>query len=98
MARAHDSNLIQTDDGGNGSGQPFPVCRFLCQVSAAQAGERVELGAAVILRDAPLGFDPALLFEFGGSRVERAVAHLESVARDLLQTLADGPAVKRFEG
>lgn len=39
----------------------FPIFGFLYQLLAARFGNRVELGAPVILRSSPIGGDPALL-------------------------------------
>ena len=61
-------------------------------------GQRVELRAAVVLARLPLGADPAFLLEFVQGRVKRPVAHLQHVARNLLQPLADRPAIQRLEG
>ena len=83
---------------GNGGGEAVPVGGFLFELLAAKTRERIELGAAIVFAGLPLGGDPALLFEFVKGGIERAVADLENVAGDLLEALADGPAVERFEG
>ena len=38
------------------------------------------------------------MFELVQSGVERSIAYLQYVAGNLLQSLADGPAVKRLKG
>ena len=65
---------------------------------ASGSGERVELCAAIVFAGLPLRGDPALLFELVQGGVEGAVADLQDVAGDLLQTLADGPAVHGLKG
>ena len=88
----------QSHDVRNCGGEAVPVGAFLIELLAAKTSERVELGAAVVFARLPFGRDPALLFEFVKSGIERAVAHLENVSGNLRQALADGPAVEWFEG
>src|SRR6202041_383331 len=59
--------------------------------------ERIELRAAIVLGDFPLGGNPAFLFELVQCGIERAVADLQNVAGDLLQAQADGEAVERLQ-
>src|SRR5438105_3219151 len=64
---------------------------------AAEARERIKFRAAAEFAGLPFGRDPAFLLELVQRRVERSVADLQHVARDLLQALADGPAVEWLE-
>ena len=60
-------------------------CQFAVSDSScflAEARERVELGAPVVLRLLPLGRDPAFLLQLVQGRVERAFADLQHVSRD----------------
>src|SRR5882724_5037960 len=92
------SRLAQSDDQRDGAGQPLPLFGLTRQRASSEARERIEFGASIVLRLSPLGRDPSLLLELVEGRVERAVAHLEDVLRDRLETLADGPAIHRLEG
>jgi hypothetical protein len=94
---AHGLGLLEAHDVGDGGGEAVPVRGFVIELLTAKTSEGVELGAAIVFAGLPFGRDPALLFEFVKSRIERAVADLENVARDLREALADGPAVERFE-
>ena len=78
-------------------GQPIPVGGFFVEMPASRPRQRVELRAAIVLAELPLGCDPAFVFELVERRIQRAVADLEDIARDLAQALADGPAVLRLE-
>src|SRR5262249_15447785 len=81
----------------DGRGQPLPLRHLPLQVRAARAGERIELRGARAGRVAPLGLDPALLLEPVQRGVQRALLHLQLVARHLLDPLRDGPPVLRLE-
>src|SRR5437660_5555921 len=47
----------------NGSGEPLPFAQLLFQLIATGASKRIKLGPAIIVRGAPLGADPAALFQ-----------------------------------
>jgi type I restriction enzyme S subunit len=64
---------------------------------AAEPSQRVELGTAVVLTGLPLGGNPSLLFQLVQGGIERSVAHLKDVAGNLLQALADCPAIERLQ-
>ena len=57
----------------------------------------IELGTPVILALFPFCANPALLLELVQGRVERSVANLQYIARNLCQAQADRPAVQRLE-
>src|SRR6266436_6209047 len=88
------SRLLQTDDLRNRQGEPFPIGGLLFQMPPADARERVEFGAAPQLARFPFSRDPAFLLQLVQCRVERSIADLENIARNLLQPLADGPTVE----
>jgi len=46
-----------------GGGKAVPGLLFDPEAGAPGLGQRVELGAAIVLRLAPLGFDPRLMLE-----------------------------------
>src|SRR5262245_6021648 len=71
----------------------FPVLGFHRELPFAALGQAVELRLAVVLGRAPLGRNPALLFEPVERRIERTLVDAEHVLRDLLQPLRDAPAV-----
>ena len=68
----------------NGAGQAAPVPGFGFELFPALPGERIILGVAAGFGFAPLGREPAALFEAVQGGIERALLHLEDVARDLL--------------
>src|SRR5262245_15088062 len=65
------------------------------QAPPPDASQRVELGPASEFARFPFRRDPALLLQLVQGRIKRSIANLEHSARDLLQTLAHSPAVKR---
>src|SRR5580765_1258077 len=64
---------------------------------APQSREGVEFCATPELARLPLSGNPALLLQFMERRIERAIANLQHIARDLLQALTDGPAMQRLQ-
>ena len=58
-----------------------------------RAAQRVELRSPVVLGGAPRRREPALLLEPMEGGIERSVAHLQDVARHLLEPLADAVPV-----
>src|SRR6185437_6985035 len=79
-------------------GQSTPGIGFGLQLLSAPASEFVIAGAAVVLADGPLGTQPAAALQTMQGRIQRALLHLDGIARDLLQTFRNGPAVQRLEG
>src|SRR5262245_40127842 len=67
------------------------------QLFAAAPGQRVDLHRASALGLAPLGGNPAGLFEFEQRRIERALIQREMVAADLFDSPGDPVAVERAE-
>ena len=63
------------------------------QLFAAFGGEEVELGAAIVLRNAFFGRDPAAFDEAMEGRIERALLDLEHVLGLALDSFGDGMAV-----
>ena len=82
----------------NGGGKALPVGLFALELFASGARERIVPGATIVLAGAPLGLNPALLFEAVESGVERALLDLEDVAGNLLDALGDPPSMHGFEG
>src|SRR5580700_10193903 len=92
------SGLFEFHHIGDRDRETAPVGGFFFELRAAKLGERVKLGATVILCGLPLRSDPPLLLEFVQRWVQGAVTHLEDVPRDLFKAEADGVAVEGFEG
>ncbi len=93
----HLSTLLKLHYMRDGGREPGPIGRLFFELLAAGPRQAVELGAAVILAWLPFGGDPALLLQLVEGRIERSVADLEDVAGNLLEALADRPAVQRLQ-
>src|SRR5689334_733437 len=87
------SHLLEAYDCGDCGGEAIPVVGLDAQLLLAGARERIELRPPIVFRLSPLGGDPSLLLELVQGGVEGAVADLQRVPGDLLQALADLPAV-----
>ena len=94
----HMVSLSGTDDQRNSCRKPLPLKRFFGQRLSPGMRESVVFGAAIVLRDLPLGLDPALLLQFVKRRVKRALSHLQRVFRHLANALGNGPAVHGLHG
>ena len=73
--------------------EAFPVRFFGLEVFLAGLGERIIFRAAIVLRFAPFGLNPCLLFEAMQSGIERTLIDLEDVFGNMANALSDGPAV-----
>ena len=78
-------------------GRALPVARFLVELFPARPGEPVELRLAVVVGDAPLRGDVALLLELEQGRVEGAVVERQVVRAGLLDAPRDAVAVQRAQ-
>ena len=94
---SHDLRLVEIDDVGDGGREAAPALTFALQLLAAQAAERVELRATVVLGGPPGGGEPAFLLESVKRGIELFVADLQDVAGYLLEPLADAVAVHRLQ-
>jgi hypothetical protein len=92
------SHLVQAHYIGNGGREAVPMGGLLPKAFATESRQRVELRAAVVLGLFPFRGYPTLLLEFVKCRIQRAIADLKNVARNLFESLADGPAVERLQG
>src|SRR5688500_10632272 len=81
----------------HGADEAAPALELGAERATSGRGEGVVLRAAVVLGDVPVARDPALFLEALEGGVERALAHLERIARELLDSLGDSPAVHRLE-
>ena len=66
---------------------------FVLETASAGRRQRVELRASAQLANFPFGRDPASQFQLVKRGIQRSITHLELLAGDLLQSLADRPAV-----
>src|SRR5207247_9191920 len=73
----------------------LPLLRFLPHATAARSRQRVVLGAAPELARLPFRRNPAGQLELVQSGIQRSIADLQFIARDLLESLADRPTVLR---
>src|SRR5687767_9903874 len=78
-------------------GEATPALRLVAQRAPARARESIVARAPVVRRFAPLALDQPAVLQPLQRRVERALIHLELAPRDLLDPLADAPAVQGRE-
>src|SRR5262245_45653192 len=78
--------------------QTRPVTSTLGQLLPSQPRELVVFSLAIVLGNAPGRLDPAASFETVQCGIERALGYLQRFARDLAETLEDGPSVHRAKG
>src|SRR5882757_1149780 len=90
--------LRRREEAGEDSCGLFPAAGLILKLLAACTGQPVELGLTVVLREAPLGGDGALLFEAEQSWIEGSVVEREQVATGLFNTASDTVAVKGAKG
>src|SRR5213079_2969488 len=90
------SRLFKLNNPRNGARKPAPVVCFFFELLTPEPCERIIFRPPAILGCFPLGCNPALLLQLVQSRVQRSVAHLQHIARHLLQSLAYREAVHRF--
>src|SRR2546423_4891078 len=97
------SKLISAlQDERHGVGESVPFIDFLTEGSASMASDGVVAGAPIILGGLPRALDVPAVFESLERGIERALIHLESPPRDLLNAEPDSPPVhwrerERFE-
>src|SRR5688500_14899056 len=83
------------EDLRHGRGVAGPRARLGAELGAAASGEAVVLGAPVVLREPPLGLDPAALLQAVEGGVEGALLDAEGVVGRLADPARDGVAVAR---
>src|SRR5579863_2883582 len=94
----HLSHLLEAHHARNRRRDAFPVGGFVLQMPPSETSKRIKLRAPVVLTRFPFRLYPALLLELVQSWVERPVADLQGFVRDLLESLAERPAVKGLKG
>src|SRR5881394_670291 len=85
------------ENGFDGKHVPAPGFGFDAEGPASLRGETVVFGAAVVVARAPFAVDPGALLEPLERRIEGALVDVEDALRELLDALADPPAVHRLE-
>src|SRR5688500_7301302 len=78
------SSLDVTQDAAHTFGEARPAVFLAGELLTTPGGERVEPRLAILLRRAPLGFEPTLLFHAMQCRVERPFFDAQQIARDAL--------------
>src|SRR5688500_8687524 len=84
--------------GLEAGGEAAPALQLRAEGAAAGGGDLVVAGAPVVVGRPPRARDEAVLLQPLERRVEGALVHLEHAVGDLLDALADPPAVQRGEG
>src|SRR5580765_86157 len=87
------SHLFQSHDGGDRSGETFPVSGLTFQLLPPRPGQFVELRTATELAGLPLRLDPTFLLQLVQCGIQRSIADLQVVPRHLLESLAHSPPV-----
>src|SRR5690348_18434886 len=85
----------EAQHGADRAGDLLVLLLLDCELLPAGRRERVETGAAVVLRRAPLAADVAVEQESLQRGVQRALTNLEDLTRDLAQSLRNPVAVHR---
>src|ERR1051326_2773442 len=75
-----------------------PAFGFVAEALAAGRRQLGVLGAAIILRNVPLGLAPALALQAGKRGIERALLDEECAARNLLDAQQHAVAVEPAQG
>src|SRR5262245_20385567 len=83
-SRVHISGLLRAPESGDQSREPVPALHFTRQLPPARRGNRIELGAAVVLRCAPARRNPSPVLEPRQGGVDGALVQPEDVFADLL--------------
>src|SRR3954462_2104017 len=82
----------------DGGGEALPAGGLVAELFASLGGESVELGAAVVFGDAPLGLDPAFAGHAVEGGIEGAFFDAEDVVGGALDPAGDAAAGHRAPG
>src|SRR5579872_4429863 len=85
------SALLQHQCYGLRSTLPFRELSL--QTPAARGSERVVLGATIVFRRRPFRSDESIEFEAMQRGIQRSLAYLQCVLRNLLNALRDSPTM-----
>ncbi len=95
-AKSRHSSLSSGEDEIDSFGDAEPMLLFRGQLFAAGRGQFVIARFAIVIGDAPLGFDPALRFQAIKRGIKRSLFNMQDVLRHLLYPIGDGEAVPRI--
>src|SRR5204863_7294670 len=93
----HGPLLCCFQDLRNRGSEFAPGTFFAFQLLVPEPRQLIKLGAAIVFRRAPSGFDPALALQAMQRGIEGALLYKKSLAGDLMNALRDGPAVLRLK-
>ena len=88
---------LRGEGGGDGCGESIPTVGFLGQAPAAGGGEFIKLGAAIVLRGAPIRFEQSLADQAEQAGIERALFNEQGIAGDLPDAQKDAVPVQWAE-
>src|SRR5580704_16532162 len=91
------SSLFELYYAGDCVRDALPVGRLLFELLPPQSRQRIDLGATIVFTRLPLSPNPTAMFQLVQCRVKRTIADAQHVARNLFQTLTDGPSTQGFE-
>src|ERR1700680_5184476 len=89
------SRSLRAQQTRDDPGHALPAFRLRGELLPARARQRVILGLAIVVRDAPLRADPPALLQPQQRRVQRPLVQLQQVLGNLLNALRDTIAVQR---
>src|ERR1700730_4076618 len=87
-----------SEQPGDHPGHALPALPFLSKLLAARARQRVILGLAVVVGQAPPRADPPALLETQERRIQRSLIELEQVEGYLLDALRYAVTMERAHG
>src|SRR5215467_15754465 len=90
-------SALRSEDEADRGDETVPGRELLTQRTSSGRGEPVILCPPAILGRAPFRIDPAALFQPDECRVYGALADLQRVLRELLDTMGESPTVHRRE-
>src|SRR3981189_697474 len=85
------------ENAGDDSGHVGPFGGLGLELTRTGSGERVKAGAAIVLRNTPLAFDPAPALKTIDGNVEGTLQDFEALAGDLLDAQQDAVAMQRTD-
>src|SRR5215475_2873489 len=89
MFETHISSLLELHYARDGGGEAIPVGGLFFKFFAAETRRAVELGATIVLAGFSLHSNSAFLLQLAQGRVERHIADLQDIARNLFQPLPE---------
>ena len=87
------SRGLGIQEAGQNGRHLLPFLGFFLDLFAARSGELVKLRFPIVIREAPLGRDVALLFQLEQSWIERSVVDRQKISAGLLDPTRDAVAM-----